>query len=226
LGFGGVFFFFFFLFFFFLFFFFFFVFFFFLNKHRFSCFPGMDVAIGVGVGVGVGGAVLVGLVVWRCIVVCGQDRELPPLSLFDQEAVETYVLSNKDDWLNTDEALFAEAGTWRLRKNKPVNADGVNLSVRETNDRTGNPNNLFWYYAETSIPISPTVASWLFGTQVKMGGWKSCLFLLFLLLFARFRFQKNGRKKFGRRSICSRVETDRKSGLSTWFPCSWRVSLG
>jgi hypothetical protein len=125
-----------------------------------------DVAIGVGVGVGVGGVVLVLLVVWRCVVVFKQDRPLGELSLVNHAEAEQYVTDHREEWLAADEQLFVDAPTWRLRKSAPVNADGINLTVRERADPSGNPNNLFRYYAETSIPIAPRVACKLFGSWV------------------------------------------------------------
>ena len=131
------------------------------------------VTIGVSVACAVVGVALVGLLVWRCVFIFKQDRALPPLSLVDAADTEQFVMGHKDEWLEADAQLFGAAPTWHLRKSAPVDADGINLTVRERSDPSGNANNLFWYYAETTIPIGPRVAAKLFGSWVRE---QSCAF--------------------------------------------------
>ncbi len=133
--------------------------------------------VGVSVASAVAGVLVATLVAWRCVVVKRQDKPLPPLALIEPDKAALFIANHKTEWLAADAALFGEAPNWAVRKSVAPDAEGVNLTVREREDPTGNANHLFWYYAETRIPLAASVACSMFATGVS-----ECVFLCFFAL--------------------------------------------
>lgn len=97
---------------------------------------------------------------------CSKRKQSAPV-VKDANALEEYISSSMNEWIEEDLALFRDAPHWRLVRGSGSGGVNPSMEVRRRRDPHGDANNLFWYFAGTTVDVSVGVVATLYAKWVE-----------------------------------------------------------